>query len=138
MFEPITTFFASVGTLLTAVGISPSHLVAGIAGAFVRTVIQGKKLSWELVSACLVGALCAMYLTPLVATWFGIALLDIATINGLAFAIGMLGLSLAEGAFKVAHRWASNPRLPTSLDTKGFADALNEKPARPRRKRTQE
>ncbi|MBN7809086.1 hypothetical protein JZX86_27590 [Agrobacterium rosae] len=131
MFDTITS---AIGTFLIATGISPSHLVAGIAGAFVRTVIQGKRLSWELVSACLVGALCAMYLTPLVAKWFGIGLLDVSTINGLAFAIGMLGLSLAEGAFKIAHRWATNPRLPRSIDAEGFADALNDEPPKPRRR----
>lgn len=131
MFDAITAF---ISAFLIAVGISPSHVVAGIAGAFVRTVIQGKKLSWELVSACLVGALCAMYLTPLVAKWFGVGLLDVSTINGLAFAIGMLGLSLAEGAFKIAHRWATNPRLPRSIDAEGFAEALNDEPIKPRRR----
>ena len=131
MFDAIAAFFSA---LLTAIGISPSHVVAGIAGAFVRTVIQGKRLSWELVSACLVGALCAMYLTPLVAKWFGIGLLDVSTINGLAFAIGMLGLSLADGAFKIAHRWASNPRLPRSIDAEGFADAFNDEAPKPRRR----
>lgn len=131
MFDSIGAFLSAV---LTAIGISPSHVVAGIAGAFVRTVIQGKRLSWELVSACLVGALCAMYLTPLVAKWFGINALDVSTINGLAFAIGMLGLSLAEGSFKIAHRWAISPRVPRSLDAEGFADALNDDALPPRRR----
>lgn len=119
--------FDFIPAFLTAIGISPSHLFAGLAGAFVRTVIQGKKLTWAMLSAALVGSFCAIYLTPLVAAWLGIAVLNVAANNGLAFAIGILGLSLAEGAFKMANRWAEDPQLPETLDVKGIAEVVNSK-----------
>lgn len=129
MFETLTAVITSI---LTGLGISPSHLFAGLAGAFVRTVIQGKKLSWEIVSAALVGSFCAIYLTPLVAVWLGIAAINIAAHNGLAFAIGLIGLSLAEGTFKLVNRWANNPKLPTEISAKGIARAFedDDKPKR--------
>lgn len=123
MFE---TLSATVSAILTGLGISPSHLFAGLAGAFVRTVIQGKKLTWEIASAALVGSFCAIYLTPLAAAWLGIAIANVAAHNGLAFAIGLLGLSLAEGAFKLVHRWSLNPKLPTEISAKGIAEAFED------------
>lgn len=123
MLETISATFTSI---LAGLGITPSHLFAGLAGALVRTVIQGKRLTWEIASAALVGSFCAIYLTPLAATWLGIAALNIAAHNGLAFAIGLLGLSLAEGAFKLVNRWAANPRLPTEISAKGLAEALQD------------
>lgn len=123
MFETIS---ATIASILTGLGISPSHLFAGLAGALVRGFIQGKKLTWEITSAAMVGSFCAIFLTPLAATWLGIAATNIAAHNGLAFAIGLLGLSLAEGAFKMVNRWSANPRLPKDLSPKGIAEVFQD------------
>lgn len=119
MFEAIAAFLAGIG-------INVSHLIAGLAGAFVRTVIQGKKLTWEVVSGSFVGAFCAIYMTPLLMKWAELNQADGDLNNGIAFAIGMLGVSLAEGAVRLAQRWASNPKLPRSMDAEGFADAVSQ------------
>lgn len=121
MFETIIAFFKALAAFLTSIGINPAHLIAGVAGAFVRAIIQGKKLTWELVTFVLVGALCATYLTPVVVMYLGVA-----ATNGLAFGIGLIGMSLAEGVVKLVHRWSINPRLPTEISAKGIAEALED------------
>lgn len=83
--------------------------------------IQGKKLSTEIISGSFGGALCAVYLAPLLAQWLNIT--DAAANGGLAFAIGMVGLSLAEGFVRIAQRWANNPRIG---DIKKIADIVND------------
>ncbi|MBM7323870.1 hypothetical protein [Brucella anthropi] len=127
MFESITAFLISMG-------INPSHVFAGLSGALVRTFIMGKRWTWETLMGSLVGALCAIYLTPLIGTWLGLNLLDLSVNNALAFALGMLGLSLAEGLVRLAQRWANNPKLPVRLSMRGFAEAVNEADEKPKSK----
>jgi len=116
----------SISAFLTALGINPAQLFAGLSGAFVRTVIQREPLTWALASASMVGALCAIYLTPIIGLWLGLNLTDLAMNNALAFGIGMIGMSLAEGLVRMAHNWSRNPRLMRSMDAKGIADAVND------------
>lgn len=116
----------SLAALFASLGINPSHMVAGLAGAFVRTVVQGNRMSWEILLGSVVGAICAIYLTPIVGTWLALDLANLAMNNGLAFAIGMIGMSLAEGLVRLAQRWAENPRLMRSMDAQGLADAVND------------
>ncbi len=121
MIETIITFFKAFAAFLTSIGVNPAHLFAGLAGAFVRMFIQGKKLTTEVISGSFGGALCAVYLAPLLAQWLNIT--DAAANGGLAFAIGMIGLSLAEGFVRIAQRWANNPRIG---DIKKIADIVND------------
>lgn len=118
MFETLTA-------LLAAIGINPAHFFAGLAGAIVRIAIQGKKFTFELVSGAFAGSLCAVYLAPLVARWLGLDLLDAAANSGLAFVLGMIGLSIAEGLVRVAQRWAANPKLPKVGMLADARDALD-------------
>lgn len=119
MFETLVAFLKALAAFLTSIGINPAHLIAGIAGAIVRAVIQGKKLTWDLISYVLVGALCATYLTPVVVMYFGIA-----ATNGLAFGIGLIGMSIAEGAVKLAQKWAANPKLPKNTTPKDLIELI--------------
>lgn len=121
MFESLLAFFKAASAFLATMGIDPAHFIAGLAGAFVRSIIQGKKLTWELTAFVIVGALCATYLTPLVVLYLGIA-----NTPGLAFGIGLIGMSFAEGAVKLAHKWAANPKLPTEISAKGIAKAFED------------
>ncbi|MGQ8630876.1 hypothetical protein ACUTJJ_05240 [Agrobacterium sp. DKPNP3] len=118
MFETLTA-------LLAAIGINPAHFFAGLAGAIVRIAIQGKKFTFEVVSGAFAGSLCAVYLAPLVARWLGLDLLDAAANSGLAFVLGMIGLSIAEGLVRVAQRWAANPKLPKVGILADARDALD-------------
>ena len=52
---------------------------------------------------------CYARCTPVMFVWLGLTGIS----NGLAFAIGMLGMSLAVGAVRLAQRWAANPKLPS-------------------------
>jgi putative Mn2+ efflux pump MntP len=86
-----------ISAFLLSIGINPSHLVAGIAGGFARMLVQCKRLTWEVFSGSLVGTFCAIYLTPLIGKWVQLDMSDISVNNALAFGIGIIGLSLAEG-----------------------------------------
>ena len=116
----------TLAAFLTSLGINPAQLFAGLSGAFVRTVIQREPLTWAIVSASIVGALCAVYFTPIIGVWLGLNLAEVAINNALAFGIGMIGMSLAEGLVRLAHNWAQNPRIMRSMDAKGIADAVND------------
>jgi hypothetical protein len=71
-----------------------------------------------------IGTLSAVYLTPIVVSWFNLDATRVSSTNGIAF-----GMSLAEGAVRLVQRWAANPKLPEELSIKGFAQAANpEKP----------
>lgn len=118
MFETLTA-------VLAAIGINPAHFFAGLAGAIVRIAIQGKRFTFEVVSGAFAGSLCAVYLAPLVARWLGLDLLDAAANSGLAFVLGMIGLSIAEGLVRVAQRWAANPKLPKVGILADARDALD-------------
>ncbi|UPA25353.1 hypothetical protein [Shinella oryzae] len=119
MFEYIAAFLATLG-------INPAQLFAGLAGAFVRTVIQKQPLTWAVLATSVVGALCAIYLTPIIGLWLGLNLSVLAVNNALSFGIGLVGMSLAEGLVTLAHNWSRNPRLMRSMDAKGIADAVND------------
>jgi hypothetical protein len=117
--------FETLAALLAAIGINPAHFFAGLAGAIVRIAIQGKRFTFEVVSGAFAGSLCAVYLAPLVARWLGLDLLDAAANSGLAFVLGMIGLSIAEGLVRVAQRWAANPKLPKVGILADARDALD-------------
>ncbi|CDZ31232.1 Hypothetical protein NGAL_HAMBI490_61110 [Neorhizobium galegae bv. officinalis] len=91
-------------------------------------IVQGKRLTWEVVSGSLVGTLCAVYLTPLIGKWAQFDMADISTNNAMAFAIGIIGLSLAEGLVKLAQRWAANPKLPTTPTLDALAEVTKDEP----------
>ncbi len=118
MFEGISAF-------LVWLGINPSHLAAGAAGAIVRSLLAKGASKWEKITGGFVGMLCAGYLTPLVVQWMGLDTSQISTINAVGFGIGLVGLSLAEGAVRMAQNWSEKPRLPSEATLKGLAEAVN-------------
>lgn len=114
--------FQALGAFFAAIGINPTHLSAGLAGSLVRAVVLKARSKLELMSTGLVGTLCASYFTPIIVKWIE---MDPDTTNGVAFGIGLIGMSLAEGFLRMAHKWSENPQLPSEVSMKGFADAVN-------------
>lgn len=112
----------SVSAFLIAIGINPTHLAAGLAGSIVRAMLTKARSKWEMFSVSIVGMFCATYLTPIIVKWIA---LDADTTNGVAFGIGLIGMSLAEGFVRMAQNWSVNPRLPGEASLKGLADAVN-------------
>ncbi len=117
--------FEGISALLVWLGINPSHLAAGAAGAVVRSLLAKGASKWEKITGGFVGMLCAGYLTPLVVQWMGLDTSQISTINAVGFGIGLVGLSLAEGAVRMAQNWSEKPRLPSEATLKGLAEAVN-------------
>jgi hypothetical protein len=112
----------SVSAFLIAIGINPTHLAAGLAGSVVRAMLTKARSKWEMFSVSIVGMFCATYLTPIIVKWIA---LDADTTNGVAFGIGLIGMSLAEGFVRMAQNWSVNPRLPGEASLKGLAEAVN-------------
>ena len=73
----------------------------------------------------MIGTFCAVYMTPLVVHWAELDVSNLSTTNAVAFGIGLIGMSLAEGFVRIAERWAEKPRLPDELSMGGFAKAVN-------------
>lgn len=115
----------TLASLLISVGINPAHFFAGLAGAIVRIAIQGKKFTLDILSGAFAGSLCAVYLAPLVARWMHLDPIDAAANGGLAFVLGMIGLSVAEGLVRAAQRWALNPKIPHVDVLSDARDALD-------------
>lgn len=124
-----------VSSFLVSIGINPTHLSAGLAGSLVRSFITSTKSKWEIFTGSLVGSLSAVYLTPIVVAWFNMDATQLSSTNGIAFGIGMTGMSLAEGAVRMAQRWAANPKLPTEISARGFAEATNPEPRHKQRRK---
>ncbi|PDS75445.1 hypothetical protein [Rhizobium sp. L43] len=118
MLESVTAFLLSIG-------INPTHFVAGVAGAGVRSLLNKGASKWEKISGGFVGTFCAVYLTPLFVQWMNLDATNLSTTNAVAFGIGIIGMSLAEGAVRMAQNWSEKPRLPTEASLKGLADAVN-------------
>lgn len=102
-------------------GVSLSHLVAGGLGGVVRAITRPEQ-SWLRRSAgAVAGAFLAGFMTPVAAP---IAASFLARWNvppeALAgvcgFVFGLTGLSLCEGAIRLADRWRNDPKLPPFAD----------------------
>lgn len=107
MIDWIVSAVLVVTVFLTAHGFQTSHLVAGFFGGLMRAFISSKGSITERITSGFVGTIFAMYMTP-VAVWL-LSITDTQSANSLAFAIGMLGLYVAEACIGVAKQWASNP-----------------------------
>ncbi|MFC4172727.1 hypothetical protein ACFOYU_11740 [Microvirga sp. GCM10011540] len=103
-------------------GVEVGHIVAGIAGGVVRALTRPGQTLAANVSTAVVGVLCAAYATPVVKTWLGLADADMATQNAIAFGLGLIGMSLAEGVISLGNAWARRPRLPAGAPA---ADVVN-------------
>lgn len=97
---------------LTSIGIEIPHVVAGAAGGVVRAVIRPGQSVVQSISTTMVGVLCAVYGTPIAERYAGLGDADVAVTNGVAFFIGLVGMSIAEGLVVAAHAWARRPRFP--------------------------
>ncbi len=118
MLESVTPF-------LIWLGINPTHVAAGAAGAIVRSLLAKGATKWEKLTGGFVGTLCAAYMTPLFVQWMSLDASSASTINAVGFGIGLVGMSLAEGAVRMAQNWSEKPRLPGEVSMKGFAEAVN-------------
>ncbi|MCM2433208.1 hypothetical protein [Agrobacterium rosae] len=107
MIDWIVSAFVVFTAFLALHGFQTSHLVAGFFGGIMRAVISSKGTISERIASGFVGTIFAMYFTPL-AVWL-LSITDPQSANSLAFAIGMLGLYVAEACIGIAKQWAGNP-----------------------------
>lgn len=113
-----------IGALI-AMGIEPAHLHAGLAGGIVRSLLSPFRNLFEMFAGGAVGLFSAIYVTPLILFWLGIPSTELQLANAVAFGIGIIGMSLAEGLIRMAQRWSEKPALPTDASLAGLASAVN-------------
>lgn len=98
-------------------GLSVTHLAAGAIGGVVRGLTRPDQ-SWlrrsaGAVAGAFASGFCTPVAAPIAAAWlapYGVAPEAVAGVAG--FLLGLTGLSLCEGAIRVAERWKRDPKLP--------------------------
>lgn len=91
--------------LFNALGLKPAYLLAGLAGGFVRAIVHPERNIWTLLSTAVIGALTAVYLTPVAVGWFPWAS-DQGAENAAAFAIGVSAQNVAMALIDVVKKRA--------------------------------
>ena len=90
-------------------GLRVSTLVAGLVGG-VLALSMMPQLTWRrAMTAVIGGGACAAYGTPIVAEATGLASRHME--NGLAFVLGVIGMNILGGVFKLSERWRDRPTL---------------------------
>lgn len=90
-------------------GFKVSTLVAGLVGG-VLALSMMPQLTWrKAMTAVIGGGACAAYATPIAAEFLGLASRHME--NGLAFVLGVVGMNVLGGIFKLSERWRDKPTL---------------------------
>lgn len=95
-----------VESLLAALGLKPSSMVAGLFGAVLALPYMPDRSRWEKVFAVFGGMACAVYLAPWISTRLG---LDESGHNAACFVIGIMGINIVRGLFVLSDRFRQNP-----------------------------
>lgn len=90
-------------------GFKVSSLVAGLVGGVLALSMMPQLTFRKAVAAVLGGGACAAYATPVVAEFLALTSRHIE--NGLAFVLGVIGMNLLGGLFKLSERWRDKPTL---------------------------
>ncbi|RVK79374.1 hypothetical protein CN157_09305 [Sinorhizobium meliloti] len=99
--------FSTIAAWLAAIGVQPTHLIAGLAGGIVHALVNKNGSPWERIVAGAVGALCAAFLTPFFLLLLGVTALQFH--GALGFVLGLVGMQLAIGFIGIAKDYARNP-----------------------------
>jgi Kef-type K+ transport system membrane component KefB len=90
-------------------GLKVSSLVAGLVGG-VLALSMMPHLTWRRAMAAVVGGgACAAYATPIAAEVLGLASRHME--NGLAFILGVIGMNILGGIFRLSEKWRDRPTL---------------------------
>lgn len=101
--------------IAVALGVKKAGLLAGFFGALVSTYFVAR--SWvECVIMAISGTLCASYITPLIAEYFKASERQE---NGLAFAVGLFGMTLAGAVVQALREMKFAEQLATWLKRPG-------------------
>lgn len=91
--------------------------LAGVLGGSVRQLTRPEESWTRRIVVSLAGGVTAVYGTPIVAPIVTHYLTDLSVPaegvpGGVGFVLGAIGLTLIEGAIRLARQWRDNPRLP--------------------------
>ncbi len=90
-------------------GLKVSSLVAGLIGGVLALSMMPQLTFRKAVAAVLGGGACAAYATPVVAELLNLTSRHVE--NGLAFVLGVIGMNLLGGLFKLSEQWRNKPTL---------------------------
>lgn len=90
-------------------GLRVSSLVAGLVGGVLALSMMPQLTFRKAVAAVLGGGACAAYATPVVAELIDLSSRHVE--NGLAFVLGVVGMNVLGGIFKLSEKWRDKPTL---------------------------
>ena len=90
-------------------GVKVSSLVAGLIGGVMAMSMMPQLTFRKALTAVLGGGACAAYATPIVAELLNLDSRHLE--NGLAFVLGVIGMNILGGIFKLSERWRDRPTL---------------------------
>jgi hypothetical protein len=90
-------------------GLKVSTLVAGLVGGVLAMSMMPQLTLKKSLAAVFGGAGCAAYATPIAAEVLGMTSRHFE--NGLAFGLGVVGMNVLGGVFKLSERWREKPTL---------------------------
>ena len=98
-------------------GVKLFHIVAGAAGGLARTLTRPKESIGRRITTTIIGAIVAGYASPaatvVILHYFGSLGLQEGDISGTAgFVLGVVGMSVTEGAIRLANKWRNDPKVP--------------------------
>jgi hypothetical protein len=101
--------------IAVALGVKSNGLLAGFFGALVSTYFAAKSWTERLIMA-FSGTLCAAYITPVIGEYFKASERQE---NGLAFAVGLFGMTLAGAIVQTVRETKFGEQLATWLKRPG-------------------
>lgn len=82
-------------------------IAAGVIGGILSVTMMPQLTFRRAVTAVIGGVACAAYLTPLLAEYMGVGSRNLE--NGIAFALGIGGMHIVAGIFRLATRFREDP-----------------------------
>lgn len=94
---------------LGAAGVKASTLIAGLIGGILALSMLPKLTYRKALTAVVGGGACAAYATPIAAEMVNLTSRNLE--NGLAFILGVVGMNILGGIFKLTDHWRQRPTL---------------------------
>jgi hypothetical protein len=107
MIDWFVTGFTAVLLWLSLNGFQPSHIAAGFFGALARTFVAKTGTLKQRFVEGFFGSLFAVYCTPILAVFLGVT--DVQMMNAVAFAVGLMGIYIADALMALGREYASDP-----------------------------
>ena len=90
-------------------GVKVSSLVAGLVGGVMALSMMPQLTFRKALAAVIGGGACAAYAPPIIVELISLDNRNLE--NGLAFVLGVVGMNILGGLFKISEKWRDKPTL---------------------------